>query len=621
MGEKRLNRKVTVIFATDVVGYSKHVEDNESLTIKTYSVRETVLLKLIGDFQGRVFNTGGDSVLAEFSSAVDAVECAATFQMRMTETNSKPDTECRLEFRVGINMGDVIQKNENLLGDGVNIAARLEAFAQHSGVCISKSVYDLVATKTDFTFNDLGIQRVKDNKFHAFDLVLPHTNKRVPSNAARKKTPMLLAFAFLVFGIIVSATFLMPKNDYSDGGSIDADKVPISSFPVVLVMPLRTSGLSKDQSELAKGFTESMITTLASYDGVTVLSSSTSYHAQKSEMLDEEIKREFGVDHIIRGSMQIIGQKGRLNLEITDIDLGTVTGTKQKDFDINNIFEVQDQLSYEILQEMQINVGNSGSATASKIPFDSMEDYTAFLNWRIEWRKENEESYFKSLSMLEELDRKNPELSMSIWFAWQLFKKTGLGLSADPEADSLEMSELINKSFANPNSDQSMNYAARALIGLNRLQRSCEDSIKDADKALEYPTTADILMITGYVYNGCGKLEKGIAATRRALRLTPNDSSWFITRNLVLALFMNRQFEEIAELVNAKIDATDMHPDILIIWAYLKFKNGDKKEAEGYWERATNIGFELDKRRWVSQLPKDLKKDLETTLTTVSNSL
>ena len=163
MGEKRLNRKVTVIFATDVVGYSKHVEDNESLTIKTYSVRETVLLKLIGDFQGRVFNTGGDSVLAEFSSAVDAVECAATFQMRMTEINNKPDTECRLEFRVGINMGDVIQKNENLLGDGVNIAARLEAFAQHSGVCISKSVYDLVDTKTDFTFNDIGIQRVKDN--------------------------------------------------------------------------------------------------------------------------------------------------------------------------------------------------------------------------------------------------------------------------------------------------------------------------------------------------------------------------------------------------------------------------------------------------------------------------
>ena len=121
-------------------------------------------------------------------------------------------------------------------------------------------------------------------------------------------------------------------------------------------------------------------------------------------------------------------------------------------------------MSIEILKDMQINVGNSGSATANKIPFNTMEDYTAFLNWRIEWRKETEESYYKSLSMLEDLARKNPELSMSIWFAWQLFKKTGLGLSVDKEADLQEISKLINQSFANPKADESMNYAARALM-------------------------------------------------------------------------------------------------------------------------------------------------------------
>ena len=248
-----------------------------------------------------------------------------------------------------------------------------------------------------------------------------------------------------------------------------------------------------------------------------------------------------------------------------------------------------------------------------------MEDYTAFLNWRIEWRKETEESYYKSLSMLEDLARKNPELSMSIWFAWQLFKKTGLGLSVDKEADLQEISKLINQSFANPKADESMNYAARALIGLNRLKRNCDASISDADKALEYPPTVDILMITGYVYNGCGKLEKGIAATKRALRLTPNDSSWFITRNLVVALFMDKQFEAIVELVRANIHAIDMHPDILVIWAYIKSKYGEKKEAKNSWEIATNRGFELKNKRWVSQLPKDLKEDLETTLKTISS--
>ena len=187
MSEERLDRKVTVILATDVVGYSRHVEENESLTIKTYSAREVILRTLIEDFEGRVFNTGGDSVLAEFSSAVDAVECAAAFQLRIAEINSQPDTECRLEFRIGVNMGDVIQKDTDLLGDGVNIAARLEAFAQQSGVCISKSVYDLVSAKTNLAFNDLGLQRIKNNKFHAFDLILPHTKKRVRSLAIQKK--------------------------------------------------------------------------------------------------------------------------------------------------------------------------------------------------------------------------------------------------------------------------------------------------------------------------------------------------------------------------------------------------------------------------------------------------
>ena len=124
MPAERLDRKVTVILATDVAAYSKHVEQDESLTIKTYSEREAVLLKLIKDFRGRVFNTAGDSVLAEFASAVDAVECAAAFQVQMVTINSQPDTKCKLEFRIGINMGDVVQKDGNLLGDGVNITPR-----------------------------------------------------------------------------------------------------------------------------------------------------------------------------------------------------------------------------------------------------------------------------------------------------------------------------------------------------------------------------------------------------------------------------------------------------------------------------------------------------------------
>jgi adenylate cyclase len=145
MPAERLDRKVTVILATDVAAYSKHVEQDESLTIKTYSEREAVLLKLIEDFRGRVFNTAGDSVLAEFASAVDAVECAAAFQVQMVEINSQPDTECKLEFRIGINMGDVVQKDGNL---GYGISQSLRQSRSSTPCSIKLASMSLISART-----------------------------------------------------------------------------------------------------------------------------------------------------------------------------------------------------------------------------------------------------------------------------------------------------------------------------------------------------------------------------------------------------------------------------------------------------------------------------------------
>ena len=230
MSAERLDRKVTVILATDVAAYSKHVEQDESLTIKTYSEREAVLLKLIGDFRGRVFNTAGDSVLAEFASAVDAVECAAAFQVQMVAINSQPVTKCKLEFRIGINMGDVVQKDGNLLGDGVNIAARLEALSQPNGVSVSKSIHDLVAPKTNLVFNDLGIQKIKENEFHAFDLMMKHSKKRSKSIGLRGKL-MLGGGAFFVMAIFLAAAMILAETASPSSASSARSAGDITASP------------------------------------------------------------------------------------------------------------------------------------------------------------------------------------------------------------------------------------------------------------------------------------------------------------------------------------------------------------------------------------------------------
>ena len=152
-----IDRKIAVILVADVVGYSKHMERDENATIKSYSACEKILNELLNKYKGSVFNTGGDSVLVEFPSAVNAVECGVAFQNEIKKRNASDKTEIKLEYRIGINMGDVVNKDGNLIGDGVNIAARLEALAQTNGITISKSVYDFVVPKTKMTFNDLGV--------------------------------------------------------------------------------------------------------------------------------------------------------------------------------------------------------------------------------------------------------------------------------------------------------------------------------------------------------------------------------------------------------------------------------------------------------------------------------
>ena len=158
MSDENINRKIAVILVADVVGYSKHMEKDENSTLRAYSECEQILKHLLERKQGMIFNTAGDSVLVEFSSAVNAVECAVDFQDKIEQRNKSSETTTKLEFRIGINVGDVVSREGNLLGDGVNIAARLEALSQPNGVCISKSIYDLVVPKTKMTFNDVAIE-------------------------------------------------------------------------------------------------------------------------------------------------------------------------------------------------------------------------------------------------------------------------------------------------------------------------------------------------------------------------------------------------------------------------------------------------------------------------------
>ena len=205
-------RKIAVIFVVDVVGYSKHMEEDENGTVRSYNECEKILKKLLNKYNGSVFNTAGDSVLAEFASAVNAVECGVEFQNEIKKRNQSNKTDIKLEFRIGVNMGDVVNKDGNLIGDGVNIAARLEALAQPNGITISKSVYDFVVPKTKITFNDLGVQKVKQNEFHAFDVLLDPSQRRSSITRAKINVVALSSFGLLAMLLLGFFSFQFYKK-------------------------------------------------------------------------------------------------------------------------------------------------------------------------------------------------------------------------------------------------------------------------------------------------------------------------------------------------------------------------------------------------------------------------
>ena len=390
----------------------------------------------------------------------------------------------------------------------------------------------------------------------------------------------------MVAGVFYFNAFIQPEAEIP--------KKEASSRPTILIMPIKASGLTDDQKGFANGVTESMISTLSRYQAIKVLSSSTSYHALEAKMLDEDVRDKFSVDYLVRGSMQVMLDRARLNLEITDLASEKVVVSKKTDFNMRDIFDVQDSLSADILSKLQINLSVGTSQGTDWVKnFKSMEDFTLMLNWRDEWRKFSENGYTNSLRMLDELRQVFPEEHPVIFNleAWQLDQKLNFGISENKENDLKRLEYILNKSIE---LDPSMvdTLAARALIGLSHLNRNCEESVADIKKTEELGSTVDTFTIAMAVYARCGKSRKGIQAGRNALELVPNDIGWFITSNLAFRLYLDGQIDEIYKLIGNDIDAEDMGSWVLAIYAFLEQEKGNIAEAKAYLDRAKKNGFD-----------------------------
>ena len=586
-----IDRKIAVIFVADVVGYSKHMEKDENATIKSYNACEKILNKLLKKYKGSVFNTAGDSVLAEFPSAVNAVECGVDFQNEIKKRNQSDKVDVKLEFRLGINMGDVVKKDNNLIGDGVNIAARLEALAQPNGISISKSVYDFVVPKTKMTFNDLGIQKVKQNEFHAFDILLDPSQKRKLKTKSNFIFVLLGTIAAIVFVLFLSFNYFIANQE--EATNLRDDDVFKNSLPTILVKPFKIIG--EDKNSVGPALTESLISTFSQYSGINVLSSNTSYYVLEKGITDNQIFEMFSVDFIVRGTVQLFAGNNRLTVDLFDTKNKTVAWSKKVDFKLDDIFLVQDTIGESVLEELQINMVVGKQAKKWKEYFDTFDKYNLFLNFRKEWRKFTKEGHLTANQLHDKLEElQTSENILDYLKGWIVFQRLTMNLSENRKDDINEL-DLITKRHISKVGDNDA-YALRALSEIQFFSQDCEKSRNYMDKAIELGGTVDIYTIAGSMEQQCDNLEKSVKLYYNALQLQPNDNDYFVSRQLVLTLYLLDRLDDIKELMSEKIKNDDYNLgniEILVTYSAIEAEEGNIEEAKEIWERVEKTGLKL----------------------------
>ena len=576
---EEINRKISVILATDVVGYSKSMENYEAQTIRNLRACRELLDTLLQSYNGRVFNTAGDSILVEFYSAVSAVECAAAFQKQLQKRNKSLEIPHVMEFRIGINMGDVVIEGDNLYGDGVNIAARLEALAQPNGISISKSVYDLVNKKTSLEFNDQGIQEVKLNKFHVYDIILENTKKRELKNKNYKNIKNIkfyiatfcisLFFAGVVFLNFNQQEIIEPEELFLDSKAI---KMMVGNFRYLSQEP--------ETVNLAQGLTQAVRTKLSNYEEVTIPSDEIRNKLFKNGIIDETLSENLNIAYGVTGTVQKSGDSWRVTTELTDKISSKILWSKTADFYETDILKIQDEISDEVLASTMTKITMGEDAELDRILFVNSSDFLDFMNWRSNWLTRTPESLIKAEKLGDNLTKKLSSDNVYKYLipGWNAFARLRRGLSENEATDkqiiydSIEKSLLINPGYA---------HNLAGLTALN-FEENCEKAGYHLEKFVEAGKNSNRYRQLGYVLITCNEPDKAIKHLNLALRLEPNAKNAEIKQMIIAAHMFKRNYEKALMVGEDFIEQGLKDKSTKNLVAFIYLLKGDFKNAKKY---------------------------------------
>jgi len=554
-----VERKLAVIFAADVADYSRLMGLDEVGTLRTLQAYRAILDRLIVAHHGRIFNTAGDSVMADFASPVDAVECAVAVQEAIDKENADRAVGEQMRFRIGVHLGDVIVEGANLFGDGVNIAARLEALAEPGGICLSGAVRDQIGTRLPVAFTPLGDQRVKNiaQPIRAFRVARASDGRPVMAALRAGGAPVRTR----VFGTAAAAAILIAAgaggwwlwSSRHAGPEASAVSSPIQPFSAprlsIVVLPFENLGKDPEQEYFADGITDDLTTDLSRIQGSLVIARNTAFSYKGKSVDAKQIGRNLGVRYVLEGSVQRAGKQIRINTQLIDTETGAHLWAERFDRDIGDLFALQNEITARIANALRLQL----AIAESRRPTDNPDAMDYILRGRAVMNNPiSRENYDKAEGYFEKALALDPHsVDAAAWLAVALTVRVTDELSDHPDVDLQRAEQLARQALAAAPDNGLAHYAKAQVL---RAQSRFKEAIPEYETAIALdPSRVPAYAHVGWCKFLIGSVDEALPYFERAIRLNPSGpgiAPWY-GRMGVIQLLQSNIDEAVASLEKA----------------------------------------------------------------------
>ncbi len=621
MNDKRLNRKLAAILSADVKGYSRLMGEDEDFTVSTLTVYRKIMTALIDQHRGRVVDSPGDNLLAEFGSVVNALRSAWDIQQEIEARNKELPENRRMNFRIGVNLGDVIEEGERLYGDGINIAARLEGLAEEGGICISGTAYDHVKNKLPFRYDYQGEQGVKNIK----EPVRVYRVAMESEGAVRKagikkygsKRWQMAAMGTGVLLLVVIAVILFrdvfgpePAQE-KEFASMEKLVTDLPGKASIAILPFTNLSGDPEQEYFSDGITNDIITDLSKFRELLVIASNTVFTYKGKPVKVQRVSQELDVRYVLEGSVQKLGEKVRINAQLIDATTGHHMWADRYDRDLRDLFNLQDEIVQTIIRTLAVEIDEAERTRAMGKDTGNLKAYDYLLRGKEHLFRRTRSANREARRMFEQAVKIDPRYASAyaglgetyivlMAHGWTEFPNQALGKAQDFARKALSLDES--------------NAWAHALLGNVFIYRTQYDlAVSELQRAIELnPNDATSYSLLGMVMLWSGRLDDAVQALQITLRFDPNTTPGSFMF-LGLSYYLKGQYEAAVSVLERGLIRRPDFPGIHIALAAAYAKAGRLEEAKLEADAVLRLNpfFEVDSYGTVFRNPADRNKILE----------